>query len=140
MIAASAIKVSEFAPVYVMFPLTVMSPVPLPVLVVEIVTEPKPKALINEAMLTVAVSNCTAGSSTVPAVSHVVAGVPVKDPFTSVTATLIVRSVGSSNQFPLLPRVAPVLTKPNACKLFFDEVSINPPFPPSAPPLAKRSP
>jgi hypothetical protein len=57
MIAASAIKVSEFAPVYVMFPLTVMSPVPPPVLVVEIVTEPKPKAVINEAMLTVAVSN-----------------------------------------------------------------------------------
>jgi hypothetical protein len=56
MIAASAIKVSEFAPVYAIAPLTVMSPVPDPVLAVEIVTDPVPKAAFNWISPTVAVS------------------------------------------------------------------------------------
>ena len=47
---------------------------------------------------------------------------------------------GSSNQIPPLPEAEEVKTDPMACRFTREEVSIKPPLPPSAPPLAKRSP
>ncbi|NBR71661.1 MAG: hypothetical protein EBT75_06165 [Proteobacteria bacterium] len=57
-ISVSAIKVSEFAlPVFAMLPFTVMNPAPDPVLLVDIVTDPKPKAVNSGVIPTVAVLN-----------------------------------------------------------------------------------
>ena len=63
---------------------------------------------------------------------------PVNEP--PVVAEEIVTFRGSSNQSPEFPFSAEALTSPIACKLFLEEVSTKPPFPPSVPPRANSSP
>ena len=63
---------------------------------------------------------------------------PLKAPL-AVTAAMLTFA-GSKSHRPPCPVTDEASAEPKACRLSFDEVSINPPFPPVAPPLAKSSP
>ena len=64
---------------------------------------------------------------------------PEKDPLASAPVVMVILC-GSNSHKPALPCLAEALTEPKAWRLFLEEVSINPPFPPSAPPSAVTSP